>query len=277
MESRTVDRILYVLIIVAIGYAVMYPIGLPISVSNETRQAHDFLNTIPAGSAVYMSFDYGAATMTELEPSAVAFMRHLFARDVRVIMAGLSPESGDVADKVMKMLEKDFPNKKYGQDWVNIGYKPGVQVFLQALAADISNAAGGVDVHGTRLETLPLTNEIKSLSDVAAVIGVTSMYDGLAAYVKMIGAPLGVPVTGACGAVSISDHMPLLNAGQIKGLLKGQRGAAEYENIINKPGTASAGMDAQSLTYLLMVVFIIIGNIQHFMSKRQPKGEATNV
>ena len=47
------------------------------------------------------------------------------------------------------------------------------------------------------------------------------------------------------------------------------KGAAEYEQLIGKPGTASVGMDAQSLTHLLIVIFVIVGNIQYFLSKRK--------
>ncbi len=270
------NHILYVLIIASVAYAIISPIGLPIPVSKETQALYDFINTIPAGKAVYMGFDYQASSMAEIEPNAIALLRHFFSRDVKVVMAGITADSGALVERAMDVVLKDFPDKKYGTDWVNIGYKPGTNVFLQALGNSIVEAAGGVDYDGTQLTSLPLTQEIKSLKDVAIACSMGSLNEGLSSYVKMIGTPLGIPVTGACFAVSIPESMPLVQAGQLTGLLKGMRGAAEYEVLIKKPGTASAGMDAQSLTHLLIIAFVIIGNIQYAMG-RSRKGDGRGV
>ncbi len=274
--NRNMDRILYILIIACVSYAIISPIGLPIPVSKETLVLYDFIETIPAGKAVYMGFDYQASSMAEIEPNAVALMRHFFQRDIKVVAAGITAESGALVDKVIGIISSDFPDKEYGVDWVNIGYKPGTNVFLQALTVNISDAAGGVDYQGKPLGSLPLMQEVKSLKDVAIACSMGSLNEGLSSYVKMIGSPIGIPVTGACFAVSIPESIPLFQAGQLTGLLKGMRGAAEYEQLIQKPGTAAAGMDAQSLTHLLIIAFVIIGNVQYFL-ERSKKGGNGNV
>ncbi len=272
--NRNADRILYVLIILFVSYAIISPIGLPIPLSKETEVLYNFIETIPAGKAVYMGFDYQASSMAEIEPNAVALMRHFFSRDIRVVCAGITAESGALIDKVIDMIRVDFPDKEYGVDWVNIGYKPGGNVFLQALTNSISEAAGGVDYKGTTLGSLPLMNQVKSLKDVEIACSMGSLGDGLSSYVKMIGTPINIPVTGACFAVSIPESIPLFQAGQLTGLLQGMRGAAEYEQLIKKPGTAAAGMDAQSLTHLLIIAFVIIGNVQYFLDKSKKGGNA---
>ena len=55
------------------------------------------------------------------------------------------------------------------------------------------------------------------------------------------------------------------------GLLGGLKGAAEYEALIKQKGTATAGMDAQSIAHLLIVLFIVLGNIAYFISKKDAK------
>jgi hypothetical protein len=65
--------------------------------------------------------------------------------------------------------------------------------------------------------------------------------------------------------------MPFVQAGQVKGLLQGLRGAAEYELLSGSAGIAAAGMDAQSLGHLLIIGSILVGNVAYFMSKKQPK------
>ena len=66
--------------------------------------------------------------------------------------------------------------------------------------------------------------------------------------------------------MSVPRFYPLLNTGQIHGLLGGLRGAAEYETLINMSGKASAGMDAQSATHFLIIVLIVVCNVFYFLS-----------
>lgn len=274
-SNRRMDQILYILIILCVAYAIISPIGLPIPISKETRALYDFVDTIPAGKTVYIGFDYYASSLAEMEPSAIALIRHCFSRNVRVLCAGITAESGNLVERAMDVVLPEFPDKKYGEDWVNLGYKGSGNVFFEAMGVDIVNAANGVDFYGKRLEFLPLMKEVKSLKDVALAASIGSLGEGLSVYVKMIGVPLGVPVTGACFAVSIPESMPLFQSGQLTGMLAGMKGAAEYEQLLKKPGSASVGMDAQSLTHLLIVLFVVVGNIQYFVSKK--KGGEGNV
>jgi len=271
-STRRMDTILYILIIACVAYAIVAPMGLPIPISKETRALYDFVETIPAGKTVYIGFDYQASSLAEIEPSAIALSRHCFRRGLKIVGAGITTESGALMERVMNVVKQDFPNLVYGVDYVNIGYKGGGNVFFEAMGVSFIDAAGGVDFHGNRLEGMPLMQEVKSLRDVALAASMGSLNEGLSTYVKMVGVPLGIPVTGACFAVSIPESMPLVNAGQLTGMLAGMKGAAEYEQLIGKPGAASVGMDAQSITHVLVILFIIIGNVQYAVSKRKAGG-----
>lgn len=48
--------------------------------------------------------------------------------------------------------------------------------------------------------------------------------------------------------------MPYFVSEQFKGLLSGLRGAAEYELLIGPPGLAIMGMDAQSVSHILVIL-----------------------
>ncbi len=275
VRDKRVDIVLYILIIGLVAYAMISPMGLPIPIGDHTRTLYDFVESIPAGKTVYIGHDYGASNLAEIEPSAIALAWHCFSRGIKIVGAGTTTESGAMMQRVMGVVLKDFPDKVYGTDWVNIGYKGGGNAFFEAMGVNIVNAASGTDFEGKRIEDMPLMKEIKSFKDVALAASMGSLGDGLSTYVKMIGAPLGIPVTGACFAVSIPESMPLVVSGQLTGMLAGMKGAAEYEQLIKKPGTASVGMDAQSLTHVLVILFVIIGNIQYFLSRK--KGGAHNV
>ncbi len=275
--SQNLDRVLYVLIIVCVVYATIWPLGLPVPISKETRDLYDFIEQIPAGSAVYLGFDYEASGIAEMEPCANALVRHCFSKDLRLICAGLTAPASDLIKRVMNAVSDDYPDKEYGVDWVNLGYRPGWEVALEAMTVDFQEAAGGLDYIGNRIEGFQIMDQVKSLKDVALAVSIGSMREGIARYVQIIGSPLGVPVTGCCSGVTIPELVPLYRAGQLKGFLKGLAGAAEYENLIKRPGIASAGMDAQSLTHLLLILFACIGNLQYFLSRKGDGEGSSNV
>jgi len=58
---------------------------------------------------------------------------------------------------------------------------------------------------------------------------------------------------------------------QLTGLLAGLKAAAEYETLIKTPGSATSGMDAQSIAHLIIIIFIAIGNINYWRDKKALK------
>ena len=48
-------------------------------------------------------------------------------------------------------------------------------------------------------------------------------------------------------------------------------GAAEYEKLVESPGIAIKGMAAQSFAHIVIVVFIIFGNIAYFLKQKKGK------
>jgi len=79
----------------------------------------------------------------------------------------------------------------------------------------------------------------------------------------------GFELGGGCTAVSAPGLYPLINTGQINGLLGGLRGAAEYETLVGVAGKATAGMDAQSATHFLIIVLIIVCNFFYFLTRQE--------
>jgi hypothetical protein len=72
-------------------------------------------------------------------------------------------------------------------------------------------------------------------------------------------------------SIQVNEVMPYVNSGQVKGILAGMPGAAEYEALINQPGVGTSGMDAQSIAHLVIVLFIIFGNVAYFLERKRSK------
>jgi hypothetical protein len=85
-------------------------------------------------------------------------------------------------------------------------------------------------------------------------------------------AKLAIGVTG----VMTADYYPFLQSGQIFGLIGGMKGASEYEYLAEKGRYiskekdqlwASKSMPIQTTTHIVIILFIVIGNIGYFMTK----------
>ena len=75
----------------------------------------------------------------------------------------------------------------------------------------------------------------------------------------------------AAGNTAVQAPMmyPYLRAGQLKGLLGGMTGAAEFEKILDEKGKASTFLLAQTFAHATVIIFIIIGNLAFFSSRKK--------
>ena len=72
--------------------------------------------------------------------------------------------------------------------------------------------------------------------------------------------------------MSAPEYYPYIQADQLQGLLGGLSGAAEYEALMEMPGTATLGMDSQSLGHIAVIAFILAGNVLHLLGRRREGG-----
>lgn len=264
-------RVIYALMILVIALALVKPVGLAIVPSPETKKAYEFIDKLPPGSIVYLGFDFSAGGIPELMPAAQAIIRQGFKHDLRFVCVGMWNMAGDMADTAFSIVKEEFPNKKYGVDWVNIGYKPGNEVLLQKMLVSMNDAAVGVDFYGNKLDTLPLMKEFPTIKAAKAIVIFVTGTPGEREYIKHVTGPNHIPLIVSCVSVSVPEMMPLIQSGQITAGILGMKGAAEYEVLVGKPGAASAGMDAQSFSHALIILFMILGNLGYAMTQGKNK------
>jgi len=73
-----------------------------------------------------------------------------------------------------------------------------------------------------------------------------------------------VPFIVGCIGVSVPGMAPYLGSGQLSALMPGLTASAEYEVLLNRPGLAVAGVDAVSMSHLLVFILVVVGNIAFF-------------
>lgn len=263
----------WIFLLIALGtvFPLLYPIGLPIRVSPEVRQVYEYIERLPAGAVLLVSFDFEPAGKPELHPMAVALLHHAFQKDLRIVGVTLWPAGTGLAESILTQVAQEH-GKVRGSDYTFLGYAPGEANAVISMGQDLT-AAFPRDYYGTPVADLPILRGIRSLRDVQYVVSLSVGFPGIDTWYVYGKEKYGFELGGGCTAVSAPRFYPLLHTGQINGLIGGLRGAAEYEVLLQRAGKATAGMDAQSATHLLIIVLLAVCNFcSVFTSQRGKRG-----
>ncbi|MBI3248127.1 MAG: hypothetical protein HYZ50_16605 [Deltaproteobacteria bacterium] len=259
-------RIIFLLIGLATLLPLLYPVGLPIRVSPEVRKIYDHMESLPEGAVFLLSLDFEPGGKPELYPMAISLLRHAFRKNVKVLGMTLWPAGTGLAETALSQIAQENSKEK-GTDYVFLGYAPGEASAVISLGQDFY-AAFPTDYYGTKTADLPLLKNIRTLRDIHYVVSLSVGFPGLDTWYVYGKEKYGFELGGGCTAVSVPRFYPLLDTGQINGLLGGLRGAAEYEILLGREGKAVAGMDAQSATHFLIIFLIVVCNVVYFLTGR---------
>jgi hypothetical protein len=264
-------RIIFLVLFIAVALPLLFPLGLKTEVSGYTEMAYELIETTAEDKVVIVSFDYDPSTMTELQPMGEAIIEHAFMRNQKVITTALWPMGVQMAEQALEKVLLDYPAKQQGMDYVNLGYKVGGMVTIQAMGRDLKEVFPR-DTRNTFYEDIPMLDGIRRLKDIAWISSLSSGVPGLKEWMMVARDSYNVPVTGGCTAVSAPGFFPYVNEQrQLTGLLGGLKAASEYESLIGRMGSATTKMDAQSVAHLLILIFIGLGNIKAYATKRSKK------
>jgi hypothetical protein len=276
-------RVIYLLVAIGTLIPLIRPIGLPVVPTEPVRGLYDKLESLKPGDAVIISFDYGPSSEPELNPMAESILRHCFARDLKVMIMAIFPLGGvNMAIREVEKITAEFPDLEYAVDYVNLGYKDGAQAAMKAMAVSIEEVFPA-DVDGNPTDGMPIVKEIRNYDDVEVVISLATGIIG-EWWADLVNAQFDVPVAVGCTAVSAPKYYAFFRSQQMIAVLGGLRGAAEYEELVKrnypeiaatyrKPEemviSATTGMDVQSIIHVIIIAFIIFGNVMFFASSKK--------
>ncbi|MGI6642578.1 MAG: hypothetical protein ACOX3V_00945 [Bacillota bacterium] len=262
-------RAYYVVLILVVALPIIKPWGLPIRVSKSTQDFYDAIEAVPNGGTIALAIDYRSDCIVELNPQVLCIYRHAWAKDIKIIMWSNVDEGANVTEPITRQIGEEL-GKTYGVHWVNLGFKPGGDATKVKMVDNFWEGAAYVDMNGTPLDQLPIMQGFNSLKDADLLINMMAVVPSPAeAFLKMVAIPHKVPMAVGTTAIQAPTEMPYYSSGQYKGLLSGLRGAAEYEFLLNSPGSAMVGMDAQSAAHILVILLIVLGNLGYFLSERK--------
>ena len=271
LKIGSIDRRWIFLIIAAVVIVpLIFPVGLPIRPTDTTKNVYDSIEKLPAGSKVLLSVEYSPSTRPENHPMTISILRHLFKNNHKVFITCLWPDGQFMAQDAINQVAKQEFNKTYGVDYVFLGFRPGNEAVVKGIVSNLRKLYT-VDVYQKKIDEIPLMNGIKNFKDFDFLFSSSAGFPGTIEWVQYASDPTGIPMASGVTSIQVNEVMPYVQAGQMVGVLAGMPGAAEYEALINQKGTATSGMDAQSVAHLVIVLFIILGNVSFFIERNRSK------
>jgi len=261
-------QLIFVLIALSVAIPLVIKIGLPHEVTSEVMRVYEEIDQLDSGSVVLISFDHEASSLPEVKPMAQAILRHCFAKEFKVIGLALLAEGTVIGDQILREAANEY-QASYGEDYVFLGFRPQYQAAILGMGEDIKRVFPQ-DYKNLPLEQIPMMEKVKNYENISLIISVTNG-DMPIWWVDYAVSRYHMKLTVATTAVMATSFYPFLSAGQMKGLLGGLKGAAEYEMLIEKPGMGQRGMDAQSVCHLVIILLVIAGNVGYFRRRKSSR------
>jgi len=255
-----------VLFIVVIG-PLLYPIGVPISVSPSTKKYYEVINSVGEGDIVFFTLNTEFSGYNEIQSGIIASMRVFIENGAKIVIAVGHPEATSIPDLIFHDLNTELTENGYvyGEDYISLGYIFPNEAAVASLAEDFQGSISqdwlGVPIAGTFLEDVKTWEDIDFIADFSTGLATTHLMNHFA----LRGTPMVVNVIG----VMIPSSLNYVDTGVYLALLGSMRGGAELEYLTGHPASGLTAMDAFTFGHYMLIGFIIIGNLGYLMYTRK--------
>ncbi len=271
-------------IFLLMGFSVAVPILLqwqfPETPSALSQAVFDEVEALNEGDRVLLAFDFDPGSEGELGPMATSWVRHCCEKKLKMYFMALWPVGPQmIDDNIDKVIKPDFPHLVYGEDYCNIGFKPGNEGVIKVIVTDLRELYT-TDDRGTAIGNIPMMEGIHSVRDFELVINVSAGYPGTKEWVQYAVTPWPdqIRLVAGCTGVQAPLLYPYIPE-QLPGLLGAIKGAAEYEKLVmDKYGgddpdpkyfEALRRMGPQLVAHILIILLIVVANLVYFEERRR--------
>ena len=290
LKLKNLDRRwVYLCVALSVILPMIFKFELPIYPGAAVKGIYNKIESLEPGSRVFLSFDFDPAAEPELGPGAIAIFVQMFRRNIKPIIGCNWPVGSEIAEKCLnqakeihkatyeeyKKAGKLVPNcvlePENGKDYVNLGYKPGGIIHVKNLCTDFMGPYPQ-DRDGTPTDSMSIFKTAHgrkfSMNDISLIISYTAGTNGIEAFISNEIFHKR-PMAAGCTSVNIPRFTTYLQTGQLVGMIGGLPGAAEYESLVGHKGEGRAGMSPQSIAHLVIMIFIILGNLAFIAENRK--------
>ena len=274
-------RVIYLILAIVVILPLVFPSTQKVRVMTPVQRLFNAVEMIPDEKILIIDFDYDPQTQPELEPMAIALLRHAFKRRIKVAALSLYVQPLGLAKLAMDQVIEEFNSEAtttadsiiYGKDYVFLGWQPPPIIPLLGMGISISDVYK-TDYYGYKTDSLPMMKNVKNFNDVGLLISISGASAPLW-WITYSQTKYGVAVGAGVTAVSASDFYAYFQTGQFSGLMIGMKGGAEYEELIEtelkiqQRRKASEALGSLTAAHITIIIFIIIGNVGYFVRRRK--------
>lgn len=284
LSFKSLDRrLIYALVALALSVPLLYEYTVPPArmKSAETLfRIVDAMETKP-GEIAFVALDFGPNTVAENGAQAEVIVEHLMRKRIPVALFSLYVQAehflNSVPEGIAKKLALENPGETwiYGRDWVNLGYRPGGALVLQAIPkSDDIVSLFQKDARGNNLRDLPAFSSVKGLESIRLVAEFTGLVGMFDLYVQFFQNKDYKPALGhGCTSITIPEAFIYVDSGQLNGLLEGIAGAAWYSDLLQKAypkrkvDTSAVLNTGLGVAHLVIIVLILLGNASYLVER----------
>lgn len=274
-------RTIYALLLVVVILPLVFPSVVKVTPMTPVERIFQAVDNTPQDKALILDCSYAPQIKAEVEPMAVAVLRHAFKTRKKILVLSLYVEMIGLATRALNQVVGEFNGVAethedsiiYGRDYVFLGWQPPPIVPMLGMGESIANIYV-VDYYGNQTDTLEMMQRINNYNDISILVALSGSRIPIS-WVAYAQNRYGLQVGVGCTAVSGADFYPYYQTGQFTGLMVGMKGAAEYEELVEAnhgvKGRRVASEAMLSLTYahIIIILFIVIGNIGFLLQRRK--------
>lgn len=271
----SVKQILYLLLLATVLWILLNPIGIPIGISGATRDVYNYVDKLQTPK-LFVDVHYEPAGATEIQPALGAFLRQLVTKAPKIVFYSSHSIGPVMFERLRTVFSDVFSQLKYGDDYVYLGYVPNTEATFASLARGAKEFVTK-DNYGDTTATMPIFNVADKATDLSLWVLATTSTDPVEFSVRQVFTAYKTPMLFIVVAVIGPSVQPFVGAKQAVGMISGQNQAAQYELLIKKPGSAVSALDAQSGAHVLIMIYIVLGNLVYWpMRLKSKKGRQTS-
>jgi hypothetical protein len=277
-------RWIFLVMAIAVMIPVLFRTEFPEKPTTLVQVVFDRVESLAPGSTVLMPMDYDPGSAPELQPMATALTWHCAKKGLKIYFMALWPLGPQMTtDTIDSVIKADFPDYKYGVDYINLGFKPGQEGVIKVVASNLKELYT-TDHTNRSLADFEMTRDLKNIRDIDLILNISAGYPGTKEWVQYAATPLNIPIAGGCTGVQAPLLYPYI-PNQLFGLLGAIKGAAEYEAALklkypDEYGVLADGklnknylkghqrMGPQLIAHCLIMGLIVLGNVIMAMSRK---------
>ena len=250
--------------------AILLPIGLKISkspfpqITPETYEVSQIVNHVAPNSPVLLGVDYEPGLSGEMEAVSSIIIDHLMVKGAYLVLVSTIPTGPFQAERLINLTNTNGGHKYVqGKEYTNLGYIPGGQSGLLALA-QATRQIFPYDMGGNIAWENQQLQNVQKPSDFSLVMVLTDNPDTARTWIEQVGPSLGnTPLLMAVSAQAEPFVRPYFaaNPKQVNGMVAGLAGGTSYEKLMPHPGLSSLYWDSYSLGALAAAGLIFISGL----------------